>query len=268
MGFKKAFIGFSLLVFLIALGCSSKSATLTHSLTIAGSTSVQPFAEKLAETYMAFNPKVIINVQGGGSTAGIKACRERAAQIGTSSRELHSDEGDLKKIVIAKDGIAVIVHPQNPITDISLEQLRGIFSGKIRSWARLGWVDKPIYFVNREEGSGTRDAFENLVMHKEEISDEALVQDSNGSVREIIANNPQAIGYISFGIVNHQVKALAVNSTMPSLTTIKSNRYTLTRPFIFAIPHQPTALAQRFIDFVISREGQNILEKEGLVGIH
>ncbi len=120
---------------------------------------------------------------------------------------------------------------QNPITDISLEQLKGIFSGKIRSWSRLGWVDKPIYFVNREEGSGTRDAFENLVMKKGEISDEALVQDSNGSVREIIANNPQAIGYISFGIVNHQVKALAVNSIIPNVTTIKRQSIYLDQAF-------------------------------------
>jgi phosphate transport system substrate-binding protein len=268
MGVKRSFIGFGLLVFLLALGCSSKGTSRSHALTIAGSTSVQPFAEKLAEIYMDMNPKLVINVQGGGSTAGIKACREKAAQIGTSSRELHPDESDLTKIIIAKDGIAVIVHQQNPITDISLEQLRGIFSGKIRSWSRLGWVDKPIYFVNREEGSGTRDAFENLVMKKGEISDEALVQDSNGSVREIIANNPQAIGYISFGIINHQVKALAVNSIIPNVTTIKDNRYTLTRPFIFVMPGQPTALARQFVDFVLSREGQQILEKEGLVGIH
>ena len=268
MGVKRSFIGFGLLVFLLALGCSSKGTSRSHSLTIAGSTSVQPFAEKLAEIYMDMNPKLVINVQGGGSTAGIKACREKAAQIGTSSRELHPDESDLTKIIIAKDGIAVIVHQQNPITDISLEQLKGIFSGKIRSWSRLGWVDKPIYFVNREEGSGTRDAFENLVMKKGEISDEALVQDSNGSVREIIANNPQAIGYISFGIINHQVKALAVNSIIPNVTTIKDNQYTLTRPFIFVLPGQPTALARQFVDFVLSREGQQILEKEGLVGIH
>lgn len=268
MEIKKALIGISILLFFMALSCSSKSTTRSHSLTIAGSTSVQPFAEKLAEIYMEINPKVIINVQGGGSTAGIKACREKAAQIGTSSRGLHADESDLTKIIIAKDGIAVIVHPQNPVNDISIDQLQGIFSGKIRSWARLGWVDKPIYFVNREEGSGTRDAFESMVMKKGGISDEALVQDSNGSVREIIANNPQAIGYISFGILNHQVKALAVNSIIPSLATIKTNQYTLTRPFIFVLPAQPTDLARQFVDFVLSREGQQILEKEGLVGIH
>jgi phosphate transport system substrate-binding protein len=252
----------------LALSCCSRSSTRSHTLTIAGSTSVQPFAEKLAEIYMEINPKININVQGGGSTAGIKACNEKAAQIGTSSRELHADEINLTKIIIAKDGIAVIVHPQNPVTNISLEQLKGIFSGKIRSWALLGWVDKPIFFVNREEGSGTRDAFEGMVMKKGGISDEALVQDSNGSVREIIANNPQAIGYISFGIINHQVKALAVDSIFPNLTTIKNNQYTLTRPFIFVLPDHPTELARQFIEFVLSREGQQILEKEGLVGIH
>ncbi len=173
----------------------------------------------------------------------------------------------MTKIIIAKDGIAVIVNPLNPVNDLTTDQLRGIFSGKIRSWASLGWVDKPIYFVNREDGSGTRDAFESLVMKKGEISDEALVQDSNGSVREIIANNPLAIGYISFGIVNHQVKPLAVDSIQPTLATIKSNQYTLTRPFIFALPCQPTPLALQFVDFVLSKEGQGLLEKEGLVGI-
>jgi phosphate transport system substrate-binding protein len=265
--FKPAFLGFLVLCFLTVSGCSSKTSTKTHLLTIAGSTSVQPFAEKLAEIYMDIHPNLVINVQGGGSTAGIKACREKAADVGTSSRELHEDENDLTKIIIARDGIAVIVNPQNPVKSISVEDLRGIFTGKIRSWDRLGWINKPIYFVNREEGSGTRDAFEHLVMKKTEISDEALVQDSNGSVREIVASDPQSIGYISFGVVNHQVKALAVNGIQPTLATIKNNQYTLTRPFIFTLPPKPTALARQFVDFVLSREGQGILEKEGLVGI-
>jgi phosphate transport system substrate-binding protein len=265
---RKALIGLILLVCLGALGCSSKSSSRSHSLTIAGSTSIQPFAEKLADIYMELNPQVIINVQGGGSTAGIKACREKAAQIGTSSRNLHSDECDLTRLIIAKDGIGVIVNPKNPVNNVTVEELRRIFSGKIRSWSELGWIDQPIYFVNREDGSGTRDAFEGLVMKKTEISDEALVQDSNGAVREIVANNPQAIGYISFGIVNQQVKVLSVNSIKPTLATIKNNQYTLTRPFIFVLPGQPTTLALQFIDFVLSKEGQQILEKEGLTGVH
>jgi phosphate transport system substrate-binding protein len=174
----------------------------------------------------------------------------------------------LTKIVVAWDGIAIIVHPDNPIQSLTLKQLQGIFSGKIHSWSELGGRNKPIFFVTREEGSGTRDAFEGLVMKKVEISDEALVEDSNGSVREIIAHNPQAIGYISFGVVNSQVKALAVDSQHPSLATIKNRTYRLTRPFLFVINEPRTATAQAFIDFVLSPEGQGILEKEGLVGVH
>jgi phosphate transport system substrate-binding protein len=252
---------------LLVLGCSSKTSSRSHSLTIAGSTSVQPFAEKLSEIYMELYPREVVNVQGGGSTAGIKACRQRAAQIGTSSRDLHPEENDLKKIIIAWDGIAIIVHPQNPIQKITLKQLQGIFSGKIRFWSELGGAKKPIFFVTREEGSGTRDAFESLAMKKMEISNEALVEDSNGAVREIVGHNPFAIGYISFGIVNHQVKALAVNSVQPSLSTIKEREYQLTRPFLFVVNEPVTSQASRFIEFVLTKNGQQILEKEGLVGI-
>jgi phosphate transport system substrate-binding protein len=267
MGWKQTYLFLFLLICLTAQGCSSKNTSRSHSLTIAGSTSVQPFAEKIAEIFMEINRKVVLNVQGGGSTAGIKACREKAAQIGTSSRELRPEEHDLTKRIIAKDGIAVIVHPDNPIHNLTIEQLRGIFSGKFRSWSQFGWINKPIFFVNREEGSGTREAFEHLVMKKEEVSDEALVQDSNGSVREIIATNPQAIGYISFGIVNHQVKALSVDSIKPTPVSIKNGQYALSRPFIFVVSGKPEPLAQQFINFVLSKEGQQILEKEGLVGI-
>jgi phosphate transport system substrate-binding protein len=138
----------------------------------------------------------------------------------------------------------------------------------MRSWSELGWINKTIHFVTREEGSGTRDAFEHLVMGKKEISDEALVQDSNGSVREIIANNPQAIGYISFGVINNQVKTLSVNSIMPTLKTIKTKQYQLTRPFLFVTRNQTSPSTKKFIGFVLGADGQRILEHEGLIGIH
>ena len=109
-------------------GCSRGPAR-SHSITIAGSTSVQPFAEKLAEIFMEVHPDMIVNVQGGGSTAGINSCRSGAAEIGTCSRELRDDEKDLRRIVIAHDGIAIIVHPGNPITDLTIEQLGGFFQG-------------------------------------------------------------------------------------------------------------------------------------------
>lgn len=253
---------------LIPPGCFSRKASHSRVLTIAGSTSVQPFAEKLAEIFMDFKPGFVINVQGGGSTAGIKACRQGAAEIGTSSRDLHPEENDLRKLVIAWDGIAIIVNPENTVQNLTREQVRGIYSGKIRSWAEVGGENHPIFFVTREEGSGTRDAFESLVMKKTEISDEAIVEDSNGSVREIIAHNPYAIGYISYGVVNPQVKAVKIDGIPPSLTTIKNQSYRLTRPFLFVTRDSVSPLARKFIDFVLGKEGQDILEKEGLVGVY
>jgi phosphate transport system substrate-binding protein len=259
-------LAFICLLILLLSGCSRGPAK-SHSITVAGSTSVQPFAEKLAEIYMEVHPDVIINIQGGGSTAGIKACRQGAAEIGTSSRELKPEESDLNRIVIAYDGIAIIVNPQNQVKDISVSQLQAIFSGTLKNWSQLGWVNKPIFFVTREEGSGTRDAFETLVMKKVEISPSALVEDSNGSVREIIATNPWAVGYISYGVVNKQVKALSVGGVPPTLETIKTRQYKLTRPFLFVNKSPCTPLAQKFIDFVLGGDGQRILEHEGLVGV-
>ncbi len=256
-------VSFILIAF---LGCrpSTKEGAV---ITIAGSTSVQPFAEKLAEVYMGHHRGAIINVQGGGSTAGIRSVKGGAANIGSSSRELMKDEKNLKEFVIAWDGIAIIVHPENKLKDLSLGQLRDVFAGRIKYWSELGWVHKNIHFVTREEGSGTRNAFEELVMHDVSISDEALVEDSNGSVREIVAHDPNAIGYISYGIVDERVKALKIGGIEPNLETIKKKKYRLTRPFLFVTRVEPQGLAKDFIKFILSPGGQKILEKEGLVGI-
>ncbi len=237
-------------------------------MTIAGSTSVQPFAEKLAEVYMQHHPGLLINVQGGGSSAGIMAVQQRAADIGASSRELNSAEKNLYETVIAWDGIAVIVNPVCKLDDLSLEKLQQIFDGKIENWAALGLKPHGIHVITREEGSGTRTAFEELVMKKTEITQQALVQDSNGAVREIVANDPNAIGYISCGLVNNQVKALAIDGVSPTGPNIKKNAYKLTRRFLFVTLNKPEGQLQNFDDFVLSQKGQMLLENEGLIGVH
>ena len=254
-----------LLVVCLACGRSDRQG---QTLTIAGSTSVQPFAEKLAEVYMKQKPVLLINVQGGGSSAGIMAVQQGAAQIGASSRELHDKEKNLHEIVIAWDGIAVIVHPSCPVDNLPLATLRQIFAGQIKDWAALGLKPHSLHVITREEGSGTRTAFEELVMGKLEITPTALVQDSNGAVREIVAHDPYAIGYISCGLVDCQVKALAIDGVLPTGPNIKKNIYKLTRRFLFVTAQQPTGLAQEFCSFVLSPQGQNLLEKEGLIGVH
>jgi phosphate transport system substrate-binding protein len=245
---------FALLILgLISSGCGQTTKKTT--ITLAGSTSIQPFAERLAEEYMIKNPDVQIDVQGGGSTAGIEAVRAEICDIGMSSRQLREGEEDLNRIVIARDGIAIIVHPANRITNLGLDEVRGIFAGQISNWQEVGGSDHPIYPVTREEGSGTRGAFSELVMKEARISLGASVQNTNGAVREMVASSPFFIGYISQGLVNDQVKALRIDpKTSP-----------LFRPFLFLTTQPPQGVVKDFIDFVLSPQGQEILEEEGLL---
>ena len=247
----------------ICVGCQRSKAGIT----VAGSTSVEPFAELLAEEYMLHHPHSHIYVQGGGSTAGIEAVMSQTANVGMSSRNLIGDEKKLYSVTIARDAIAIIVNPKNPVQDISLDQIRHIFSGKIKNWKELGGASHPIVLVTREEGSGTREAFQKFVMGKEDISLEALVQDSNGAVRQVVASNQNGIGYISLGLVNDQVRALKISGVEPNLADIEKGKYTLVRPFLFVFNDEPTGEAKSFLEFVLSPLAQKLLLKEGLVPV-
>jgi phosphate transport system substrate-binding protein len=238
-----------------------------HTITLAGSTSVMPFSEKLAEHFMIDHPDTVVDVQGGGSTAGIQACLNRTVNVGMSSRQLKDAEKVLNEIIICYDGISVVVHPKNPLNGLSLREVADIFSGKISNWNQLGWVDRRIDAITREEGSGTRGSFEDLVMGKQEIDDGIMVQDSNGSVKEIVATDPYAIGYISLGLVDHRVKAVAIDGVMPSVKHIRSKTYKIVRPFLYLTNGELNAYAKPFVAFVLSRDGQRVLKKEGLIGI-
>ncbi|MFZ5452166.1 MAG: phosphate ABC transporter substrate-binding protein [Thermodesulfobacteriota bacterium] len=256
-----------MLLFLGPGGCRTKGDSASPAVCVAGSTSVQPFAEKLAEVYMHQHPQVRIDVQGGGSSAGIFAAQQGAADLGASSRELVKAEKALHEIPIAWDGIAVIVHPSNPLSNLTLEQLRRIFQGKITDWRDLGLPPHAIDLISREEGSGTREAFEHLVMGKIEVTHGALVQDSNGAVREIVAGDPYALGYISAGLVDDRVKAVAIDGVLPTRDNIKNQKYKLVRRFLLVGRKMPAGQCRGFIDFILSPQGQRLLEAEGLVGV-
>ncbi|HUL37486.1 MAG TPA: phosphate ABC transporter substrate-binding protein [Thermodesulfobacteriota bacterium] len=247
----------------LTIGCQRSKAGIT----VAGSTSVEPFAELLAEEYMSQHRESHIYVQGGGSTAGIEAAITRAANIGMSSRSLIDNEKRLYAVTIARDAIAIIVHPMNPIGNLSLDQVRDVFSGKVENWKELGGPTHPIDIVTREEGSGTRESFQNFVMGKEDISLGALVQDSNGAVRQVISNDSSAIGYISLGLVNDQVKAIKISGVEPNLSNVDDGKYKLVRPFLFVFNGEPAGEAKSFLDFVLSRPAQKLLLKEGLVPV-
>jgi len=257
-------------VFFLILSCADKknSQIKRHSINIAGSTSVMPFTEKLAEYFMVGHPEFVVNVQSGGSTAGIQAAISGTVDIGMSSRELKEEEKVLNEIVICYDGIAVIVNPVNPINELSFQQVKDIFSGKISNWENLGWINRKIDAVTREEGSGTRGAFEELVMGKTHIDDGIMVQDSNGSVKEVIATDPYAIGYVSLGMVDKKVKSIKIDGVEPTVENIRQKKYKIVRPFLYLTKGKPKDDAEVFIDFFLSKEGQGILKKEGLIPVN
>jgi len=253
-------------VALLPFGCRKKGDKAE--VIIAGSTSVQPFVEMVAEHYMEEHPDLRVVVQGGGSTAGVQAVREGAAAVGMSSRQLTPQENDLTPIVLARDGIAVIVHPSNPVASLTVEQVREVFGGRIKDWKEVGGKPGRIWLVTREEGSSTRGAFVELVMHKTPIISEAIVQDSNGSVRAVIADFPMGVGYVSLGLVDESVKALRIGGVEPTRENVRNNSYRLVRPFLFIAKGEIGPAARLFIDYVLSDTGQRLLEEESLIGIH
>ncbi|PLS78276.1 MAG: phosphate-binding protein [Chloroflexi bacterium] len=257
-----------LILSLFLTGCGSAASAAADQLTLTGSTSVTPFAEQLAETFEKQHPESHINIQGLGSSAGIQAATNGTVELGMSSRQLEEDETEqLQPIEIARDALAIIIHPSNPITDLTSEQVRAIFTGSISNWSEVGGPDARIVIVTREAGSGTYGAFEELVMNKELPAQSALRQGSNGAVRQIVAEDADAIGYISLGIVDQSVKAISIDGVQASTAAVLSGQYKLVRPFLFVKRKdaQLSRLGEAFLAFVLSAEGQQELVQAGLV---
>jgi len=255
------------MLFLLIWSCAGCSRGSVRALNVLGSTSVAPFAEKLAQEYQAKYPdRNIVNVQGGGSTQGVVSAENGLAEIGTCSRELKPEEKEqLTPILIARDGLAIIVNNANPLTNLTVDQIRDLFSGRITNWKDVGGPDKRVVLISREEGSGTRESFKELVMNGRKISPKALFQPSNVSVKELVSRNSRAIGYMSLGLVGTEVKALQMDGIAPTASNVLNGTYKLCRPFLFVTRGVPTPEAQQFINYVLSPEGQTILQKDGLV---
>jgi phosphate transport system substrate-binding protein len=185
-----------------------------------------------------------------------------------SSRNLKEPEQHLWSIEIAKDGLALIVNPDNPVRNLTMEQIRGIYTMDITSWSQLGGAKAKIHIITREEGSGTRSAFEEMVMGEERISPRAIVQDSNGAVRQLVADDRYSIGFISLGLVDigqRPVLALNIDGAEASRENIINGSYKLFRPFLFVASSEPTGSVVQFIEYIRSSDGQQILSNEGLI---
>lgn len=250
---------------LAILSCSRSSS---HVITLAGSTAFQPFAEKLAEHYMQAHNDVRINVQGGGSAVGIQSAISGSADIGMADLiELPQEAKELHSTTVARDGIAIIVSPQNSVQNLSAEAASDIFTGKITNWKDLGGMDAVIRVVSREEGSGTRRSFDKMVLKDGKLAASSLFQNSNGTIREAVASDPNAIGYLSIGLVDRRVKAVAFNGAAPTNQNVKANKYPLARPVYFLTKGEIKPNVRAFIDYVLSDEAQDTLEKEGLIAV-
>jgi phosphate transport system substrate-binding protein len=245
---------------------------LTGDVSVAGSTTVQPLAEKLAESFAVFQPGVKIDIQAGGSSVGVKSAGQGMTNIGTVSRELADSEKkdypDLQVFKIALDGIAPIVNPEVQVKGLTKDQVKDIFSGKIRNWKEVGGEDKSITVVSREEGSGTRTAFEELVMGKDNpIVDAAILQPSNGAIRTTVSTTPDSIGYMSLGYLDNTVKALPVNGVEPMQANAANGTYPIVRPLLMITKGAPGEAAKAWLDYILSSNGQHVVAAQGYVPV-
>jgi len=259
-------------------GGNSETEVVGGSVVTAGSTSVQPLSEELAAVFMEANPDYTVDVQGGGSGQGIKSIQEGIADIGALSRNLKDEEkGEVsQEIVIALDGIAVVVNKDSEVKDLSLEQIKQIYTGEITNWKEVGGIDAPITVVTREEGSGTRGAFVEItkVMSKDAAGNEvdntvatALIQPSTGSVKTTVSSTPNTIGYVSLGSLDDTVKSVMVEGVDASIENVKAGTYKISRPFIYVVGETVTEAAQMYLDFVLSDEGQAVVVDNGFISV-
>lgn len=259
-----------LLVGLLAVGllsgCGAKDVSGTVSTD--GSTSMEKVIGALGEDFMANNKSVTFTYNPTGSGSGIKAVSEGRCDIGLASRSLKDEEkaDGLKETVLAYDGIAVIVNPENPLTDLSLADIAKIYTGEVTNWKDLGGNDAEIVVIGREAGSGTRDGFESITgttdtcVYRQELT-------STGDVITTVANNPDAIGYASLASLKDTVKAVTVDGVAPSEDTVKDGSYKIQRPFVLVTKDgvELSETAQAFMDYALSADATDIIRQAGAV---
>lgn len=250
-------------------GCAQREASSTK-LIVTGSTTIQPIAEVAAEEFHARYPQDAVLVSGVGSSAGIENVSSGTSDIGTSSRELKDEEKDLGLVdtPIAFDAIAVIVNPSNPVRSLTKAQVKAIFQGKITNWREVGGPDMAIGLVNRDEASGTREAFAKIVLDKERFDPTAVILPGTGQVRSVVAQEPRAIGYISLGFVTDSVKAVAIDGVEPSEKSVVDGTYPVQRVLHMFTKGEPTGLAKQYLDFVLSPDVQeSVVRDAGFIPI-
>lgn len=245
------------------------SADLSGTLTLAGSTSMEKLCEAMSESFMQANPGVTVTVEYTGSGAGLESLAAGSVDIGNASRGLKDEEaaGGSVENVVAIDGIAVITDKENSVIDISSENLAKVYTGEVTNWSELGGSDQPIVAIGREAGSGTRDAFEELLEVKDACK-YAQELDSTGAVLAKVAATPGAIGYVSLDVVNDTVIGVKIDGVDPTEQEILAGNYLLQRPFVMATKGEikdQSEVVKAWFDYIGSEEGKAVIQKVGLI---
>ncbi|MBF0458644.1 MAG: PstS family phosphate ABC transporter substrate-binding protein [Nitrospirae bacterium] len=263
----------ALLVMLVML--AGAYAYAEESLRIDGSTTVLPIAQKAAEDFNKKHPDIKVSVTGSGSGNGIKALMDGTTDIATSSREAKEKEVadakakgiEMKPFIVAYDGIVPVVHPSMKIEKITMEQLRDIYNGKIKSWSEIGGPNRPITAVSRDTSSGTYEVWEEKVMKKDRVRADALLVASNGQAVQTVAQNPFAIGYVGIGYLDKTVKSLLVNDVKDSADTVRNGTWPIARGLYMYTKGKPEGNIAKYIEFVMSKEGQDIVNAVKFVSL-
>ncbi|MED1604521.1 phosphate ABC transporter substrate-binding protein [Cytobacillus kochii] len=236
-------------------------------ISISGSTSVGPLAEKLAAKYME-NADVNIEINQIGSSAGITNAINGVSEIGMSSRNLESgEEEEVSPTIIAFDGIVVVTHANNKVKDLTMDEVKKIFTGEITNWKEVGGKDMEIVVVSREDGSGSRDAFQEIVDYSSgELVRSSIIASGNGNIKTTVATNEHAIGFISFEYIDDTISTININGVEPTAKNVIEEKYPLSRPFLF-VHKDLSEESQAFIDFILSEAGQEIAAEAGAIPI-
>lgn len=247
----------------------------SKSITITGSTTVLPIAQRAAEAFMDIHEDISVSVRGGGSGVGIAALLDGRTDIADASRPIKTKEIKLAREkginlyanVVAQDGLAIVVHPEVAVDSISIEDLRKIFTGEIENWKDLGGPSKAIVAISRDYSSGTFEVFKELVLEGAKVEDGALMLASNKAVATTVSTTPYSIGYIGLGYLSDKVKALKVDGVDASEETVKKGEYRLARPLFMYTNNEPKGIVKTFMDFVFSPQGQAIAREVGYVPV-
>ena len=262
--------GFALVILLLTavFGAGCISTEDTETISVAGSTTVLPVAQAAAEEYMNQHSNADIQVSGGGSGVGATSVIGGTADIGMLSRDLKASEKDgnnLKEFIVGKDGIALVGHPSNTASDLSLEQVKAIYQGTITNWKDVGGADSEIVLIGRDSSSGTREFFTEFVLDKEDAAKEMQELNSNGAVAQAVSITPGAIGYVSLEYVDDSLKAFSIGGVAPTVENVISGIYEINRPLLMVTNGEPEGLAADYLAFILSEEGQQILKDSGFI---